>query len=178
VPAAVVHGRRAQGTRQIARALDEVRLDPRRVPDDPAVEEAERWGEQRLQPWARRTVVAAAARDPTALHERGAAGRLGPILTRRDLSRRMMMRTARRLYDVTEEVQRADRAAVGEMLDHVDRLIANGVLNEPQLNAGDFQIVTSLALVDYLVDLRPAIRSRPLLGLLDPVLPKSSAQLH
>jgi glutathione S-transferase len=176
VPAVMLDGRRAQGTREIARALDEFRLDPRLVPDDPLVEEAERWGEQQLQPWARRTVAAAGARNPDALRERGAAGRLGRLLTRRDLSRRMMMRTVLRVYDATAEVQRADRAAVGEMLDHVDRLIADGVLNGRELNAADFQIVTSLALVDYVVELRPAIRSRPLLGLLDRVLPEPSAQ--
>ena len=70
-------GRRAQGTRPLARVLDEVQPEPRLVPDDPRVEEAERWGDDVLQQWARRMVVEAGTRDPDALHERGNAGRLG-----------------------------------------------------------------------------------------------------
>jgi glutathione S-transferase len=177
VPALVLDGRRAQGTRAISRALDELRLDPRLMPDDPAIEEAERWGEQELQPWARRTVAVAGARDSDALHERGAAGRLGPLLSRRARSRRMMLLAILPLYRVTPGILRADRATAGDMLDRVDRLIADGVLNGSELNAADFQIVTSLALVDYVVELRPAIRSRPLLGLLDRVLPEPSRQV-
>ena len=47
------------------------------MPDDPRVEEAERWGDDVLQQWARRMVVEAGIRDPDALHERGREGRLG-----------------------------------------------------------------------------------------------------
>jgi glutathione S-transferase len=58
VPALELGGRKVQGSRRIARVLDEVRPDPPLFPTDPElrarVEEAERWGEQALQPLPRR----------------------------------------------------------------------------------------------------------------------------
>jgi glutathione S-transferase len=54
VPALEFDGRKVQGSRRIARFLDEVRPDPPLFPAEPErrarVEEAERWGEQVLQP--------------------------------------------------------------------------------------------------------------------------------
>jgi glutathione S-transferase len=58
VPALEHDGRKLQGTRRIARFLDEVRPDPPLFPIDPErrgrMEEAERWGEQAFQPVPRR----------------------------------------------------------------------------------------------------------------------------
>src|SRR5947209_10213289 len=58
VPALKIDGRRVQGSREIARVLDEEWPDPPLVPADPAerarVLEAERWGEETLQPIPRR----------------------------------------------------------------------------------------------------------------------------
>ena len=76
-----------------------------------------------------------------------------------------------RVYGVTPDAQRADREAITAMLDRVDGSIAAGTINGSELNAADFQIVTSLALADYVAELRPELRSRPLIGLLDRVLP-------
>ncbi len=50
---------------------------------------------------------------------------------------------------------------MGEVLDRVDGLIAEGVLDGEQLNCADFQIATSLALVDYRLDVRAELRPRP-----------------
>ena len=58
VPALEVDGRKAQGSRQIARFLDQLAPDPPLFPRNPEerarVEEAERWGEQAFQPVPRR----------------------------------------------------------------------------------------------------------------------------
>jgi len=58
VPALKLDGRRVQGSREIARALDALLPDPPLFPADPearrAVEEAERWGEEELQDFVRR----------------------------------------------------------------------------------------------------------------------------
>jgi glutathione S-transferase len=58
VPALEFDGRKVQGTRRISRFLDEVKPEPPLFPRDPdaraRVEEAERWGEQVLQPVPRR----------------------------------------------------------------------------------------------------------------------------
>src|SRR5215210_2783451 len=83
-------GRRGQGTRPLARVLDEVKPEPRLVPDDPRVAEAERWGDAVLQQWARRMAAAAGSRDPGLLHDRGNSGRLGAVLTRHELPRRVI----------------------------------------------------------------------------------------
>src|SRR4051812_48382979 len=53
VPALEADGRRIQGSREISRFADVLRADPPLFPADPAarraVEEAERWGDERLQ---------------------------------------------------------------------------------------------------------------------------------
>lgn len=164
-------GSRAQGTRPLARALDAIRPEPRLVPDDPRVEEAERWGDEVLQQWARRMVVEAGLRDPELLHKRGGAGRLGPLLTRRERSRRYLARGVRMAFRMTPEQLRADQTRVGEMLDRVDGLIAEGVLNGERLNSADFQIATSLALVEYRLDVRDQLRARPAGELVERLLP-------
>ena len=53
VPAMKADGRKVQGTREISRALDEMKPDPPLVPSD-AVREAERWGDEELQSIPRR----------------------------------------------------------------------------------------------------------------------------
>ena len=62
MPAVKVDGRRLQTTLAISRALDEIRPDPPLFPADPElrerVEEAERWGDEVLQPVPRRIAYA------------------------------------------------------------------------------------------------------------------------
>ena len=164
-------GRRAQGTRPLARALDEVVAEPRLVPDDPRVEEAERWSDEVLQQWARRMVVEAGTRDPDSLDARGARGRLGPLLTARTRPRRTVGRAVKLAFRMTPEQLAADQARVGEILDHVDALIADGVIGAERLNCADFQIATSLALVDYRLDVREQLRGRPAAALMERLLP-------
>ncbi len=165
-------GSRAQGTRPLARALDAIRPEPLLVPDDPRVGEAERWGDDVLQQWARRMVIETGIRDPDALHRHGGAGRLGPLLFRQDRLRRPMARLVKIAYGMTAEQFRDDRTRIDEMLDHVDELIAAGVLNGEQLNCADLQIATSLALIEYRVDVRDELRPRPAARLMARVLPE------
>jgi glutathione S-transferase len=73
-------GRRAQGTRELPRVLDELVPGARLVPDDPRALEAEAWADDVLQQWARRMVASAGVADPDALAGRGAEGRLGVLL--------------------------------------------------------------------------------------------------
>ena len=168
-------GRRAQGTRPLARALDELQPEPRLVPDDPRVEEAERWGDDVLQQWARRMVVEAGLRDPESMHARGGAGRLGPLLTKHDWVRPRIARGVKLAFRMSAEQLRDDQRRVGEMLDHVDALIADGVLDGEQLNCADLQIAPSLALVDYRLDVREDLRTRPAGRLMERVLPEGAS---
>ena len=57
-------GRRAQGTRELPRVLDELVPEPRLVPDDPRALEAERWADDVLQQWARRMVASTGRARP------------------------------------------------------------------------------------------------------------------
>jgi glutathione S-transferase len=162
-------GRRAQGTRELPRVLDELVPAPRLVPDDPRALEAERWADEVLQQWARRMVASTGARDPQALAGRGAGGRLGALLTRHERPRRVVARAVMVAFGVTEERLREDRERTGEILDRVDGWIADGVLNGDELRSPDLAIASSLALVEYIVALQPELRRRPLMELLERV---------
>lgn len=162
-------GRRAQGTRELPRVLDELVPEPRLVSDDPRALEAELWADDVLQQWARRTTASAGAQDPDALAGRGAAGRLGPLLTRRERPRRTVARAVLKAFRVTDEQLQDDRRRTGEILDQVDAWIADGVLNREQLRSPDFAIASSLALVEYVVVLQPELRRRPLMELIERV---------
>jgi hypothetical protein len=106
-------------------------------------------------------VVEAGIRDPDALFARGGAGRLGPLLTSREPARRVVVRLVKRAYAMTDDQLREDQERVDEMLDHVDGLIAAGVLNGEQFNCADFQIATSLAHLHYRLAVRGELRRRP-----------------
>ena len=168
-------GRRAQGTRELPRALDELQPEPRLVPDDPRALEAERWADDVLQQWARRMVAWVGARNPDALAERGAGGRLGPLLTRRERPRRVVVRAVLVAFRVSKDQMRDDRERTGEILNRVDAWIDEGVLNGPALHAADYAVASSLALVEYIDALRPELRSRPSAELVDRVFSGSAA---
>ena len=162
-------GRRAQGTRELPRVLDQLLPEPRLVPDDPRALEAERWADDVLQQWARRMVASAGARDPDALAGRGADGRLGVLLTRHERPRRTVARAVLMAFRVTKEQLRDDRERTGEILDKVDGWVAEGVLNGDELRSPDLAIASSLALVEYIVALQPELRRRPLMKLIERV---------
>ena len=168
-------GGRAQGTRPLARALDALKPEPRLVPDDPRVEEAERWGDEVLQQWARRMVVEAGIRDPDLLHDHGNSGRLGHLLLKRERARRQMARLVKLAFRMSAAQLRDDQGRVDEMLDRVDELIAAGVLKGEQLNCADLQIATSLALIEYRMDVRENLYRRPARELMERALPEGSA---
>jgi glutathione S-transferase len=162
-------GRRAQGTRELPRVLDELVPEPRLVPDDPRALEAERWADDVLQQWARRMVASTGARNPDALDGRGAGGRLGALLTRHELPRRTVARAVLVAFRATTDQLRDDRERTGEILDQVDAWIADGVLNGDELRSPDLAVASSLALVEYIVALQPELRRRPLMELIERV---------
>jgi glutathione S-transferase len=62
--------------------------------------------------------------------------------------------------DSDEEIRNAI-AAISEVLDHVDELIAEGVIGGDQPNAADFQIATSVRALLTVRDLDRVTRGRP-----------------
>ena len=100
-------------------------------------------------------------------------GRLGPLLYRHAAVRRGGVMFIRRFVFTTGDDAAAQlRARLPAMLDRIDAWIADGTLNGDQLNAADYVIAPSLALLWYVEDLRPELSGRPLIALLDRVLPE------
>jgi glutathione S-transferase len=157
-------GRRVQGSLEISRALDELAPDPPLFPADPerrqAVEEAERWGEEALQPVARRIGRAALVRDPALRRWFAEASGL-PVAV---VSGPAIVPVARRLarsVGATQEQGARDVAALPGLLDRVDALLAEGVIGGEQPNAADFQIGASVRYTMAWDDLRPLVEGRP-----------------
>ncbi len=177
VPALSAGGNRISTNRAIARFLDERHPEPPLFPAGPekraAVEEAERWANETLQMAARRILGPAVIRDPPAFSRATGDGRLGYLLYKRALTRRLIV--PRILGGVFAAGPRADRQLLTElaaMLDRVDAWIAAGVLGGAQPNAADCIVAPSLALILYRPDVRPMFEGRPALALVDRLLPE------
>jgi glutathione S-transferase len=164
VPALRIEGRRIQGSREIARALDELRPDPPLFPREPEarrrVEEAERWGEEVLQEVPRRLFRWMAAhhydvRRWLAVEASGVP--LGGVLARPSLQARLFARAS----GAGEARVRADLAALPGHLAEVERLRGAGVIGGPDPNAADFQIASSLCSIAKLGDLTPYLEVHP-----------------
>jgi glutathione S-transferase len=165
VPALRMNGEKISGSRKILRRLEELRPDPPLYPADPEerrrVEEAEAWGDQTLQPIARRLLWPAMKRNPAAMvsySEHSKTPLPAPIVR---LSAPLISRGAIRLNKATDEAVRADLDALPGYLDRIDGWIEAGVLGGEEPNAADLQIATTLRLLMTLEDLRPLIEPRP-----------------
>ncbi|MGH2917219.1 MAG: glutathione S-transferase family protein [Solirubrobacteraceae bacterium] len=164
VPALKVGRVRVQGTRWIARALDELYPEKPLFPADPeqrrAVQAAERWGEE-LQNALRRIFYCACRRDRSAFigimgAEKGPVGRTllrtySPIV----------IRLATGVHRATDPHGREDVELLPERLDQIDAWIAEGVLDGPELNAADYQIAVNVAGFMLCEDFAPYIAGRP-----------------
>jgi glutathione S-transferase len=167
VPALRLDGRRLQGSREISAALDALKPDHPLFPADAdrraAVIEAEAWGDDVYQPVPRRLIWASLKRDRSAIGSYLEGAKLGIPLRLAVLTSPPIVAAGARLNHATDEAIRQDLANLPGMLDHVDGLIRAGVLNGPDLNAADFQIGTSSALLATMEDLEPLLAGRPLL---------------
>jgi glutathione S-transferase len=177
VPGLASDGQRISTNHRIARFLDERHPEPLLLPADPqqraAVEEAERWANYTLQMDARRILTAAIRRDPAAAEQLGADGRLGPLLYRSGVARRILIPMfVCGAFAPGPASERKLLADLPKMLDRIDSWIEAGVLGGPRLNAADFMIAPSLALILYRPDVRPAFEGRPSLELVDRLLPQ------
>jgi glutathione S-transferase len=163
VPSIKIDGRKLQQSRAISRALDELKPEPPLFPADPQkrleVEEAERWGDEVLQDVPRRIVRWLSVHRPETRVM--IAREMGVPLPK--LAAWINAPTARYMankVDSDEEIRYAI-GAVGEVLDHVDDLIASGVIGGEVPNAADFQIATSVRALLTVRDLDRATQGRP-----------------
>ena len=175
VPAMSVDGRRVQGSRAIARALDELRPDPPLLPEEVGarrdVREVERFGDEVLQPVARRLVWWALRRDSSSLASFAEGARLGVPLGIAMKTAPPIIWAAARYNCSSDEAVRSDLAALPGLLSRVDGWIEEGVLGGEEPNAADFQVATSLRLLICMEDVRPAVESRPAGALARRVVP-------
>jgi glutathione S-transferase len=177
VPGLACDGERISTNHAIARFLDERHPAPPLFPPDPGqrakVEEAERWANETLQMAARRILGVFVARDPARFSRSAADGRMGYLLYRQRLLRRTVIPwILTRVFAATPAADAKLREQLREMLDHVDALIADGVIGGEQPNVADLMIAPSLALILYRPDVRPMFEGRPALELVDRLLPE------
>jgi glutathione S-transferase len=177
VPALNYGGERVQTNRDIACFLDRLQPDPPLFGADPerrpAIEEAERWGDEVFQMAARRLAFAALLHGRDGMIDRGNDGRLGPLLFRHETVRfvgaGMLGRMA---FGASRATEPELLGSLTGMLDRVDGWIGAGVLNGEDLNAADFIIAPSLALISYRRDLRAQVEARAAAELVERVLPE------
>ena len=166
VPGMRLGAERLVGSRAIMRRLDELVPEPALVPPpgSPAyarVLEAERWGEEVLQPVPRRIIDAAFVRMPAAMAGYAEGARLPlPMWALRPAmpltARLMAIRNAAR-----DDAVRADVAALPSQLGRIDAWIGEGLIGGPQPNAADLQIGSSIRLLASIGDIRPLLAGHP-----------------
>jgi glutathione S-transferase len=164
VPALKLDGKRVQGSREIARELDQIRPDPPLFPSDPEqrvkVEEAEAWGDE-FQQKPRRFSWWAFKRNRPPMESYSEGARLGIPVGLAVKTGAPIVAAAARLNESTDENVRADLASLPGDLDRIDGWIADGVMGGGEPNAADYQIAPSIRLAMTFDDLRPAIEQRP-----------------
>ncbi|MBV9213863.1 MAG: glutathione S-transferase [Actinobacteria bacterium] len=165
VPALVIDGRRVQGSREISRALDEISPQPPLFPAEAsaraAIESAERWGDEVLQPIPRRIAWWALRHDRSGVESFLSDAKLpfpNPLAI---ATAAPVVALSARLNAATDQSVEADLAALPGMLDQVDRYIEDGTIGGADPTAADYQIAPSVRLLMSFEDLRPAIEGRP-----------------
>jgi glutathione S-transferase len=165
VPSLSIGGQKLTGSREIARELDELVPDPPLYPSDPerrvAVEDAERWGEEVLQPAVRRILWNALKRDRAPLASYAQGAKLGIPIGLAVKTAAPIVAAATRMNRAGDDAVRRDLASMPGWLKRIDDWIREGVLGSDPPTAADLQIAASLRLAMTLDDLRPAIADRP-----------------
>jgi glutathione S-transferase len=166
VPSAIFDdGTKVLGSRKLMRALDERYPQPPLYPageeERIAVLRAEQWGEEVLQPLARRVTWAAIKRSPQAMRSYLEGAKLLLPEGMAMLGAPVVMRVAVRINEASDENVRADLMHLDSHLTRADDWIADGVLGGEQANAADLQIGSSIRLMQTLGDLAPRLDGRP-----------------
>lgn len=176
VPAMKLDGQRVQGTRAIARALEEAYPDPALFPADPellvAVEDAERWGDETFQDVPRFiTRWLTVNRPDMRTHMATEVGLPAPAALGKanaPIARYFAHKVG---ADDTARV-RAIVASLPADLDRIDNLIADGVIGTDEPNAADFQIAPTARSLLTFEDLAPLVEGRPIADLAMRLLPE------
>lgn len=166
VPALVLgNGEAIVGSRAILQRLDQLVAEPPLRPADAVagerVDAAERWGDEVLQPAVRRLFWSGVKRHPEVVPRYSEGSKLPVPAAMQRLVTPVMGALARWNNRVDDSSLRADLAALPGQLDHVDALIADGVIGGEQPNAADLQIASSLRMLSTFADARRLLDGRP-----------------
>ncbi len=166
VPAVEIDGEKISGSREILRRLDLIVPDPPLFPADPAaraaVEEAESWGDDILQPMVRRLLWPTFKARPELLAAYSEGSKLPPIPAPvLKASAPLVTTIEMKANGASEVTYREDLKTLPAVLDHIDGLVAAGTVGGEQPGAADLQIFASLALLMTMADLRALIEPRP-----------------
>jgi glutathione S-transferase len=167
VPGLMVDGEPVHGSRAILARLDELAPDPALYPSE-AVRGAEAWGEAELQDLGRRLPWGAMHFRPEAMGTFGGGAPLDPAGT--DYAMRFA-RAAWKYHGITAVRLADDLAGLPAKLDHVDALIADGVMGAETPNAADLQIGATLRVLLTVGDLRPLLDGRPAVDVAQTLFP-------
>ena len=144
-------GRHVQGSLNISRALDEVVPERPLFPAEPvarrAVERAERWGHDELQPIPRRIFRYAAMRDPTV--RRWIAAEVEGVPVPSVVATLTLPVAVLRCADSggSEETIPEDVRRLPGLWDLADALVGEGTIGGAEPNAADLQILSSVRLL-------------------------------
>jgi glutathione S-transferase len=165
VPGLILDGEKHIGSRAIVRALEQRVPEPPLLPADPEarkpVELAEEWGEQVLQPLARRVIWAALVRAPSAIPSYSVDSRLPIPAVLARLTAPLVARAELRIHRASDENVRADLAHLDRHAERVEAWIEQGALGGEQPNAADLQVGSGLALMLTLGDIAAKLDGRP-----------------
>lgn len=160
VPGLMVDGDPVHGSLAILERLETLVPEPPLYPEAIAerVREAEEWGDAELQDLGRRLPWGALHFRPEAAGTFGGGGPLDPAGT--DFAIRAVRGTWR-YHGITAERLAADLAGLPAKIDHVDSLVADGVIGGEEPNAADLQIGATLRVLLTVGDVRPLVEGRP-----------------
>lgn len=160
VPGMLVGDEPVHGSRAILARLEALAPEPALYPAPiaDAVRDAERWGDEELQDLGRRLPWGALHFRPESLGTFGGAGALDPAGT--DFAMRVA-KASWRYHKITAVRLAEDLAGLPAKLDHVDALIADGVIGGEQPTAADLQIGATIRVLLCLRDLDGLLVGRP-----------------
>lgn len=177
VPAVKIDGRRAQGTLEISRLLDDVEPDPPLFPDDPEqrarVEAAEHWGSEIFQELPRMCFRWSLNNDIDTVEWliRNEVGWIPAKRLNARLNKPVSAHWARR-SGADDDAVRRSMAELPRALDHVDELIANGTIGGETPNAADFQIAPTVRVCLAAPLVKPEVEGRPCADLAYRLMPE------
>jgi glutathione S-transferase len=122
------------------------------------VREAERWGDEELQDLGRRLPWGALHFRPEAMGTFGGGGALDPAGT--DFAIKYV-RASWKYHGISAARLADDLAGLPAKIDHIDALVADGVIGGAEPTAADLQIGATVRVLLNVGDVRPLIEGRP-----------------